>query len=170
MRGDSVGSRTQAAHERHHVPNRVTRLAYFCRAVRGLVRRFAGYPRAVEAEQTQALIAGAPAFTLHRDELILGEAWRGWKVRAGAIVDPETPASGRESRHETCNRTADLLSLYGLVVQVTKVSKATLSQRIAGRFSPVDRSGETRHPSAARPTTAPSRSPAGCHDRCAGET
>jgi Phage protein len=34
-------------------------------------------------------------FTLHRDELILGEAWRGWRVRAGAIVDPEGNATSQ---------------------------------------------------------------------------
>jgi hypothetical protein len=25
----------------------------------------------------------------HRDELVLSEPWRGWKVRGAAIVDPE---------------------------------------------------------------------------------
>lgn len=28
-------------------------------------------------------------FTLHREERVLGEPWRGWKVRKGVIVDPE---------------------------------------------------------------------------------
>jgi hypothetical protein len=32
-------------------------------------------------------------FALHRDELLLGETWRGWKVRGGTLVDPDGNAT-----------------------------------------------------------------------------
>ena len=34
-------------------------------------------------------------FTLHRDELLLGEPWRGWKVRGATLVDPDGNATSQ---------------------------------------------------------------------------
>jgi hypothetical protein len=53
-------------------------------------------------------------FTLHRDELLLGEAWRGWKVRGGALVDPDGNATTQRQ-----------LRAYWLIVQYA----AELSRR-----------------------------------------
>lgn len=53
-------------------------------------------------------------FTLHRDELLLGEAWRGWKVRGGTLVDPDGNAT-----------TQGQLRAYWLIVQYA----AELSKR-----------------------------------------
>lgn len=32
-------------------------------------------------------------FTLHRDESLLGEPWRGWKIRGATLVDPDGNAT-----------------------------------------------------------------------------
>jgi hypothetical protein len=45
-------------------------------------------------------------FTLHRDEMLLGEPWRGWKVRGDTLVDPDGNATNQRQ-----------LRAYWLIVQ-----------------------------------------------------
>jgi hypothetical protein len=53
-------------------------------------------------------------FTLHRDESLLGDQWRGWKVRGATIVDPDGNAT-----------TQAQLRAYWLIMQLA----AELSRR-----------------------------------------
>jgi hypothetical protein len=45
-------------------------------------------------------------FTLHRDESLLGEPWRGWKIRSDSLVDPDGNATSQRQ-----------LRAYWLIVQ-----------------------------------------------------
>jgi len=92
------------------VPVPVLKFSIFYAFPANLIARWCGVSPATamlwKQNKRKPSLQALRLFTLHRDELLLGEPWRGWKVRGATIVDPDGNATSQTQ-----------LRAYWLIVQ-----------------------------------------------------